>query len=345
MNSYERVKTALELREPDRVPIVELYVSPNVQSAICPEARDYYDFFDIMGLDAVYSTYFYNFEPAEDGLLRDEWGLIYKEDDTAEFLKVPIKGPISSMEDLKNYRPPDPDAPWRLFTLPDVVKRFKGEKYIVFHCRDVFVYPYQLMGMENFLVACILEPRLVEALLDMVLEVHERLVRNAIRAGADCISLGDDYATKMGPLMSPETFKKYFYPRLAKLVSAIHEEGGKVIKHTDGNIWKLIDMLVDTGADALGPLEPDAGMFLDEVKKKYGDRVAVVGNIDCKHILPSGTEEEVEKAVKELIKKVSPGGGHLISSCNSIHSGVNPLNYLAMINAVKKYGSYPINID
>ena len=67
----------------------------------------------------------------------------------------------------------------------------------------------------------------------------------------------------------------------------------------------------------------------------------MLGNIDCRHLLPFGTEEEVEEAVKETIEKAAPGGGYIISSSNSIHPGCKAENYMAMIKAAHKYGGYP----
>jgi len=92
----------------------------------------------------------------------------------------------------------------------------------------------------------------------------------------------------------------------------------------------------------LHPLEPVAGMDIGKVKQRYGDRITVVGNVDCTYILPHGTQKEVIDAVKETIAKGSPGGGHIISSSNSIHHGVNPENYKTMVQTARKYGKYPI---
>jgi uroporphyrinogen decarboxylase len=127
------------------------------------------------------------------------------------------------------------------------------------------------------------------------------------------------------------------------MVDVIHEEGAKVIKHSDGNLWLILDSIVGTGIDGINPIEPIAGMDIAEVKQKYGKRACLVGNIDVSHLLPHGTESEVEAAVKECIRKASYGGGHIICSSNSIHSSVNPRNYLAMINAARRFGVYPLN--
>jgi uroporphyrinogen decarboxylase len=115
------------------------------------------------------------------------------------------------------------------------------------------------------------------------------------------------------------------------------------IKHTDGCLWPILDDIVGAGIDALDPLEPIAGMDIGRVKALYGDRIAVVGNVDCGELLCRGTTDEVVAAVKETIAKASPGGGHVLASSNSIHPAVNPQNYRAMVEAAREFGRYPID--
>ena len=197
-----------------------------------------------------------------------------------------------------------------------------------------------LMHIQELLMKFLIEPDLVHRVMDMVLDVNIRIARNAVRAGADIITLGDDYADNKGPMFSPDIFKEFIAPRLKKMVDAVHEAGAKVCKHSDGNLWKIIDSMVETGFDALNPIEPLAGMDIGEVKAQFGDRICLIGNIDCGHLLPLGTCQEVEAAVKDCITKAAQGGGLILSSSNSIHSSVNPENYLAMIQAVKKWEKY-----
>jgi uroporphyrinogen decarboxylase len=86
-------------------------------------------------------------------------------------------------------------------------------------------------------------------------------------------------------------------------------------------------------------------MDIGEVKDRYGDRVAVIGNVDCTEVLTHAPIEEVVDAVKETIAKASVGGGHILASSNSIHPGVKPENYRAMVEAARKYGVYPLDSD
>jgi len=151
---------------------------------------------------------------------------------------------------------------------------------------------------------------------------------------------GDDFAYNKGPLMSPQHFRELFYPGLKRVIQGFKDLGLYVIKHTDGNIWPIIDMIIDSGIDCLDPIDPQGGMDLGEVKAKYGDRVALKGNVDCAHLLSFGTTEEVIEATKIALKQGMPGGGFILSSSNSIHSAVKPENYAIMVRTVKEYGSY-----
>ena len=102
-------------------------------------------------------------------------------------------------------------------------------------------------------------------------------------------------------------------------------------------------MVDEAAIDAIDPLEPLAGMDIGEVKARYGDRIAVIGNIDCTELLPNATVEQVETAVKETIAKAAVGGGFVLASSNSIHPAVKPENYRAMVEAGRRWGGYPLD--
>jgi uroporphyrinogen decarboxylase len=141
--------------------------------------------------------------------------------------------------------------------------------------------------------------------------------------------------------MSPEHFRQLLCPSLHRVIRGFKEQGLFVIKHTDGNLWSIIDMIVDSGIDCLDPIDPLAGMDLAEVKAKYGHRIALKGNVDCAKTLTFGSVEDVVAETKEVLRKGAPGGGFILSSSNSIHSAVKPENYLAMLRTLQEYGQYP----
>jgi uroporphyrinogen decarboxylase len=113
------------------------------------------------------------------------------------------------------------------------------------------------------------------------------------------------------------------------------------VKHTDGDVRGLLEDIVATGVDGIGPLEPGAGMDPGEVKRRWGSRVAVVGSVDV-DLLCRGSIEEVRSATRALVESVSPGGGHVLSSANTITSAVRSENFVEMVRTARESGTYPI---
>ncbi len=170
-------------------------------------------------------------------------------------------------------------------------------------------------------------------------------MQRVIQAGVDVIIFGDDYADKNSPLMSPRHFKEFILPGLKRCVNAAHAAGAFVIKHTDGNIMPILDMIVETGIDGLNPLEPPAGMDIGLIKQRYGKRIALIGNIDCGYLLSQAPVAEVRKVTRETMQIAMPGGGYCLSSSNSIHSSVKPENFMAMIETWREcrdYSCFPL---
>lgn len=347
MNSRERVIAALERKEPDRVPLFECVFDEGVMDALLPGC-DYYAFVDWIGLDnaglnrSSWRRDNVEYVDEEKGLFRDNWGVIRAFG--PESTPYPVEGPIKTPDDVKTYQPPDPEADGILGHLPEVVARYKGKKAICVIGRDAFFNPSHLRGEENFLMDMIEHPRLVHELIEITQSYDLRVTERMVKAGVDVVVLGDDYANNRAPLISPKHFREFILPGLKRAVDNAHAAGAYVVKHTDGNIMPIIDMIIETGIDAINPLEPVAGMDIRHIKQKYGDRVAIIGNIDCGRLLCHAPAEEVRQVTRETINVAAPGGGFCLSSSNSIHSSVNPENYYAMVETLRQYGDYPLKI-
>lgn len=341
MTGYERFMTALRREQPDRVPIWELLVNQPVIDALHGQMT-YLDFCAAEDLDGV--TIFEDnqiVERYDQSTYRDEWGIIWRVSEVG--VPYPVEGPIKTEADLDGYTPPDPDADHRLASLEDAVRRFKGERAIVFLSHDAFEFSHYLHGMENLLMDYVLQPEFAHRLARVVCDYKKRVMERAVEVGADVLLTGDDYAHRQAPIMSPEHFGEFVLPYLQEVVDLAHAKGVPFIKHTDGNLWPILDMIVDTGIDCLDPLEPIAYMDIGEIRAKYGDRIALAGNVDCGELLSRGTPEEVKEAVKETIAKAAVGGGHILASSNSIHPAVKPENYRAMVEAGRRWGQYPLD--
>lgn len=350
MRPRDRFLTALRKGEADRVPTWELIIDePVLSSVLRKEVTSTVDeklmriceLVEFIDMDGV--TW------GEDQLMKregdklvDEWGIVWKPNVSG--ILYPVKGPLESISNLKTYSPPDPDAPHRLESLGKLIDRFKGERAVVFLGHEVFEFSHYLVGgMENLFKLYYFKPDLALQLAEQISEYKCRVMERAIKLGADAVVCGDDYADDKGPLMSPKLFDKFILPYIKRAVDRVHKLGKFYIKHTDGNLKWILERLLNSGIDALDPIEPAAGMDIAKLKRTYGDRLCLIGNIDCRKLLTDGTPEEVTEVVKETIAKVAPGGGYILASSNSIHSGVKPENFMAMVQAARRYGVYPID--
>ena len=338
LTSEERILRTLQRKEPDRVPHFEWVVDRRVREALYPGCKSYADFALRMGHDAIIVDLIYKKEKAGAKRWQTEWG--YVAQDTDEEHAVEVESPIKTMSDFESYVPPDPHLPERFATVEEAVKNFSGHKAVIVHLNDVFSIPRYLMGMQGLIMAIVREPALVEALVEMSVRINLELAKEVAARGGKIVYTGDDYAYNKGPFMSPRHFRELFYPGLCRVMGGYKELGLYVIKHTDGNLWPIIDMIIDSGIDCLDPIDPQAGMNLGEVKAKYGQRVALKGNVDCAQLMTFGTPEEVMEATKDALHQGMPGGGFILSSSNSIHSGVKPENYVAMLQALREHGRY-----
>ncbi len=341
LTSAQRVMRVLRREEPDRIPHFEWIIDRRVRDAICPGST-FEEFTLRMGLDAILTGPDFKKEKIGPTTTRNEWGMI--SEDSGEEHGVPVDGPIHSLEDFARYQPPDLLAPGRYSSLERIVKRYKGKLAIGVHLNDVFSIPRNLMGFENLLMAFAEQPELIRKLVSLSVETNLVMAKEVAKRGADFVFTGDDYASALGPMISPGMFREFLYPGLKRLSAGFREQGLPFIKHSDGDIMPLLDMILDAGIDCLDPIEPTAKMDIGLMKKEYGHRIALKGNVDCAHTLTFGTEKQVVQETIDVIRQAAEGGGLIVSSSNSIHSGVKPGNYLAMWNAIRMYGRYPIRL-
>jgi uroporphyrinogen decarboxylase len=344
LSPKERILAALRREVPDRVPHFEWLVDKKVRDALLPGNKGHNDFAVRMGHDAVLVDPAFKKTPLPDGRYISEWGYVGQK--TQEEHGIEVESPIKTMADFEQYTPPDPYAAGRYAPVEEALATYGDQYAVIVHLNDVFSLPRYLMGMENLLMAIVAEPELVAALVDMSVDINLKMAKEVRARGAEIVYTGDDVASNTGPLMSPRHFRKLFAGPLTRVMQGYKELGLYVIKHTDGNLWPIIDMIVDSGIDCLDPIDPQAGMDIADVKAKYGHRIALKGNVDCAQLMTFGMPEETVEATKEALRKGmraadgSVSGGYICSSSNSIHSGVKPENYLALMQTIRECGRY-----
>jgi len=338
MTSRERVLRALQRREADRVPTFEWAIDRKVCQALTGSG-DSLKAIEALDVDGVVVRADYSRQRIDEQTYRDEWGCRRKVG--GESLDVIVESPIADIRRQGEYRFPDPKADHRLASLARAVDAFGARRAVVFNLRDVFSDIRDLVGYENALIALLLEQDSFVELLERVIAYNLILARIAReRFDVNIVATTDDIADSRGLIFSPQLYFSLLAPRMARVVGGYKELGYYCIKHCDGNVKDLVEHWIEVGVDCIDPIDPNGGMDLAAVKKQFGPRVCLKGNVNCQTTLVSGTEREVEAEVKRCIRQAASGGGFILSSSNTVHSGVKPENYRAMLAALRRHGAY-----
>jgi uroporphyrinogen decarboxylase len=198
-----------------------------------------------------------------------------------------------------------------------------------------------MRGIANFLIDCHRKPQFAKKIMDMRHKFNMQVAKALADVGAEVILYDDDYADLKGPLLSPKIWRELVKPYQHDFVREFRKRGLWVIEHSDGNLTPILSDLVEPGLSGLHPIEP-AAMEISDVKRKFGDRICVIGNVDCGNTMTLGTEDDVRRDVRRCIDEASPGGGHVLSASNTLHWQIPVRNVLAMVDEAKKYGRYPL---
>lgn len=158
-------------------------------------------------------------------------------------------------------------------------------------------------------------------------------------AGLDVALLCSDYCYNSGPFLSPAMFDEFITPFLAQICKAGREDGLYLIKHTDGNIMPIIESMIAAGPHALHSIDPMAGVDIREVKRLYGDKVALCGNVHCA-AMQTGTEQDVRDSAEYCLKYGGAGGGYIFATSNVPFKGMPPERYQLVLDIWKEMRRY-----
>ena len=225
---------------------------------------------------------------------------------------------------IKGPRGWDEPAQRRLF---EVIREQSGMQYLLLVGGDS---TYGLPGgadMTGFVMQFADEPeKMKQQAQDGVMLMLERAERIQRWGTADGFVLTSDYCFNRGPFFPPEMFAEFVTPYLAQLIGGYREAGFYTIKHTDGNIMPILDQLIACRPHALHSLDPQGGVDIAEVKRLTGDKICLVGNVNCA-LMQTGSESEVVESARYALKHGMPGGGYIFSTSNCIYSGMDLARY------------------
>ncbi len=346
------LKTLKREKEADRVPFIELMIDPEVAEVLLeekvikpePHNKEENKCYINQQIRLFYSLG-YDYVPVriDTGFVRKR----VKSSDTAilsrgerEWVNQSVTL-ISNWKEFEEYPWPRPETV-DYFPCEYAAKNLPPGMKIIPRTSGVLEWTMWLMGYENFSYALVDNPELVKSVTDRIgahlLNIYKSL---AEMENIGALWLCDDMGHKTGTLISPHHLREYIFPWQKKIAQVAHCKGFPFLLHSCGNLEAVMNDLIDyVGIDAKHSFE-DAILPVSEAKRRYGDRICILGGVDM-DVLARGEKDEVKKYVRKIIKRCAPGGGYCLGSGNSIANYVKVENYLTMLEEGWRYGKYPI---
>jgi len=355
MNHRERVQVALNHEEPDRCPM-QISFTPEFAARLrsdlgWAESGAIAGAFalqrqldqDVLLTGVGWSGSYNAVERlSADGVsYTDEWGVGWRNVryDTRfgpGYYTEIVHHPLANDAAIASYQSPDPNRAELYTHVADIVARFQDEYWIggAAVC-TVFETAWALRGLEQLMIDLVLSPDIVEGLLDIPFRYHSAVATKLVELGVDMVWLGDDMGSQDRMLMSPKTWRRFFKPRMAKLISKLKaiNPDVKVAYHSDGMILPIVPDLIEIGLDILNPIQPKS-MDPAKVKEKFGDRLCFWGTIDEQETLPFGTPGDVRAEVLLRLETIGRDGGLIIGPTHSVQLDTPLENFWAMVNTV-----------
>jgi uroporphyrinogen decarboxylase len=284
---------------------------------------------------------------------RDEWGIKWAKPESSLYMDpvdFPLKGELTAGR-LADFPWPDPAQEGRFAGLREEAQRLRDTGCAVMfslYGLGLFDMAHLLCGMETALADMMLKPDLMGELLDRLTEFQMKLwekTLDVIGENIDVCLHSDDLGMQTSTIMSPDMYRNLFKPRHTRLFSHIKKTAKtdvKIMMHSCGSVRALIPDLIETGIDALNPVQVSAaGMDTGELKRDFGaDLCFWGGGVDTQEILPRGSASDVKDEVKRRIDDLAPGGGFVFAAVHNIQPDVPPENIQAMCEAFREHCVY-----
>ncbi|UCF96263.1 MAG: hypothetical protein JSV89_13895 [Spirochaetaceae bacterium] len=365
----ERVQKALSFQEPDRIPRFDLYWQEFIdkwlrEKKLPPDTNinEYYDLdfvLCVMNEDPKIDSFTLIERGADYTIFKSGFGCTCKK---ADYSPMPayLDFEVKSVDQYEEFILEDPNDE-RRYTQPsanilsssgnveapsfeDQMAGIEGKFARMGLVLEGQEFMWRIRGMQELFIDLMLEETKVKRMLERVEAFEIQIGLNQIRMGVDLMFVGGDIAYDKGMFYSPDTWRNFFKPVLRNMCQAFKaaKPDIKILYHGCGNASEVFDDLIECGIDAYQALEVKSGLDVVELKKKYKNRLAFVGNIDVRDVL-TGDKEHLQADVLRRLN-AAKGGGYIPMSDHSVPDNVPIENYDFYMDLVNKYGKYPLHL-
>lgn len=202
---------------------------------------------------------------------------------------------------------------------------------------ELFEPAWRMRGFSLFMKDLLKRPDLVDYLLDQLAALAAESAELLAGAGADVLLLDDDVAAKHGLLISPQTWRRFFKPRLTRIIEAARRSAPDMIifYHSDGDFSALLADLAEIGVNVINPVAPDC-MDAAAIRKRFGGRLALWGTVGTAWAWDRGTPAQLREEVRCRIESLGRAG-LLLSPAYDLDFSPRD-NVAAFVQAARDFG-------
>jgi uroporphyrinogen decarboxylase len=332
MNTRERVRATLNHQQPDKTPYQIGFTQKSHQLMV--------DFFGDPNFHLILGNSITRLEcePAKSwieiapDIWQDQFGVQWDRSIDKDIGNVCNQ--LVTPEMLNDYVFPNPDDPTRYENYAQVLDKSAAAFTLVNLGFSLYERAWTLYGMENLMMAMIMDKQFVHNLLDRILEFNLAVIENACRYDIDAMMFGDDWGMQTGLQMGEKLWLEFIYPRLKQMYGLVKSKGKFVFIHSCGKVDGVFPRLIDIGLDVFNPFQPEV-MDVFEMKRQFGDQLTFFGGISVQKTLPYGTVDEVKAEVRRLLAVVGKNGGYIAAPSHGIPGDAKPENIAAMIEVLQ----------
>ncbi len=373
LRKLERMNRALRHQEPDRVPVSDFFWGSFIERwrrelGLAEDANPYYHYdldwiVTVPNMDPWIRPFETLKETAEEVVVKTGFGAVMHKH--FEFPMPEMRSwETDSFEKLERAEFDDPRDPRRFFaagdnqiagvgdgfqrnTPPwiDTVKSLRPDFPVYGSMIEVSECLTRLIGQANTMLWMGEYPERMGAVINRLGAFYLEMARAEIEAGAgllDGFVIWGDVAYKKSTFMSPRYWREHFKPWVARMVQLAHAHGLPVIYHGCGNVKAIFPDFIEMGIEAYNPLEAKAGMDVLDLRRHYGQAIGFCGNSNIQ-VWETGDRAAIRR---EVLRKLNAakGGGYIFQSDHSVSSAVSGNTYDYIIQLVRQYGQYPLQL-
>ncbi|OKY77811.1 MAG: Methylcobalamin:coenzyme M methyltransferase MtbA [Candidatus Methanohalarchaeum thermophilum] len=349
MKPKDRVKAAIQNREPDRVPVTvlgssadyklagvdfeEAMMDPDLVVECIDKKQEIFPDNDII-------------QPIAPGQMVSAWKAMGAEADILSTGWFDVTEPgVENKEELEALDfdkvlenvLESPLFQTGLEAIERISDRYGDEYLISSAWESGWTTAGRVIDTEKQMILLKDEPEFVKELANFMNQIWIEAGRKYIEAGLDMVMTPDP--NSMTALISPDIYKEVVWPLQMEMGKDIKESGAYWHLHICGDAEPLVELIGETGCDMFSFNQRTR---MSEVVRKVGDWVTSCGNVNPGRIL-RGNPEEIKELAKECIRIAAPGGGYILMPGCDTAENTPKENYQALIDAALEHGEYPID--